>query len=58
MKKPIRNRIVEHVQVRAGELVPHPLNYRLHPAQQRAALIASYEEVACWGFACRMAGFS
>ena len=35
MKKPIRNRIVEHVQVRAGDLLPHPLNYRRHPAGQR-----------------------
>jgi hypothetical protein len=54
MKKPIRNRIVEHVQVRAGDLLPHPLNYRRHPAGQRAALAASFEEV---GFARSLLGY-
>jgi hypothetical protein len=54
MKKPIRNRIVEHVQARAGDLLPHPLNYRLHPDQHRAALAASYEEV---GFARSLLGY-
>jgi hypothetical protein len=44
----IRNRIKEHRRVRAGDLVPHELNYRLHPEQQKAALQALYEEV---GFA-------
>lgn len=52
--KPIRNRIVEHVQVRAGDLVPHPLNFRRHPAAQRNALVASYEEI---GFARSLLGF-
>jgi hypothetical protein len=51
---PIRNRIVEHVQVRAGDLVPHPLNFRRHPPEQRAALTASYQEV---GFARSLLGF-
>jgi hypothetical protein len=41
----IRNRIVGHAQVRAGDLVPHPLNYRRHPARQRAALRDSLEEL-------------
>ena len=50
----IRNRIVEHVVVRAGDLAPHPLNFRRHPAAQRAALAASYEEV---GFARSLLGF-
>lgn len=54
MKKPIRNRIVEHVQVRAGDLLPHPLNFRRHPAGQRNALAASYEEV---GFARSLLGY-
>lgn len=54
MKPTIRNRIVEHVTVRAGDLVPHPLNYRRHPAGQRAALEASYQEV---GFARSLLGF-
>ncbi|MBL8799965.1 MAG: hypothetical protein JNM56_39145 [Planctomycetia bacterium] len=52
--KPIRNRIVEHVRVRAGDLQPHPLNFRRHPAGQRNALIASYEEV---GFARSLLGY-
>jgi hypothetical protein len=48
MPAPIRNRIKGHRRVRAGDLVPHELNYRLHPEGQRAALEALYEEV---GFA-------
>lgn len=52
--KPIRNRIVEHVVVRAGELLPHPRNFRRHPSRQRAALAASYEEV---GFARSLLGY-
>lgn len=42
------NRIKEHRQVRAGDLVPHPLNPRTHPGQQKEALQALYKEV---GFA-------
>jgi hypothetical protein len=49
----IRNRIVEHVRIRAGELVPHPYNYRRHPARQRAALASSLQEV---GFARSLLG--
>jgi hypothetical protein len=52
--KTIRNRIVEHVVVRAGDLVPHPLNWRRHPRKQRAALLASYAEV---GFARSLLGY-
>ncbi len=48
MVEPIRNRIKGHRRVRAGELVPHELNFRLHPQLQRAALEALYREV---GFA-------
>jgi hypothetical protein len=40
-----RNRIKRHVRVRAGDLVPHELNPRLHPDAQRAALAALYREV-------------
>ncbi len=54
MKPAVRNRIVAHVTVRAGDLVPHPLNFRRHPTGQRAALQASYEEV---GFARSLLGF-
>jgi hypothetical protein len=48
MAEPICHRIKAHRRVRASDLVPHELNYRLHPAGQRAALLALYEEV---GFA-------
>jgi hypothetical protein len=44
----IRNRIKGHRRVRAGDLVPHELNFRLHPESQRAALAALYQEI---GFA-------
>jgi hypothetical protein len=48
MSVPIRNRIKGHRRVRAGDLLPHELNYRLHPELQRAALEALYRKV---GFA-------
>jgi hypothetical protein len=48
MPEPIRNRIQGHRRVRAGDLVPHEWNYRLHPEGQRAALEALYRDV---GFA-------
>jgi hypothetical protein len=41
----IRNRIVGHANVRAGDLLPHPLNYRRHPARQRQALADSLDEL-------------
>src|SRR5436305_5718975 len=44
----IRNRIKEHRRVRAGDLVPHEWNFRVHPELQRDALRALYAEV---GFA-------
>src|SRR5205807_6379025 len=34
-----------HRRVRAGDLVPHELNFRLHPDVQRAALEALYAEI-------------
>lgn len=45
---PVRNRIVRHARVRAGDLLPHELNPRRHPGAQRRALLALYHEV---GFA-------
>ena len=48
MQHPIRNRIKSHRRLRAGDLVPHEWNFRLHPEEQRAALLALYHEV---GFA-------
>jgi hypothetical protein len=48
MSAPVRNRIKGHRRVRAGDLVPHELNFRLHPDLQRDALRALYAEV---GFA-------
>jgi hypothetical protein len=43
-----RNRIVRHVRVRAGALVPHELNPRVHTEAQRRALAKLYDEI---GFA-------
>lgn len=48
MTTPIRNRIKCHRRVRAGDLVPHEWNFRMHPDLQRSALAALYREV---GFA-------
>jgi hypothetical protein len=48
MSTPIRNRIKGHRRIRAGDLLPHEWNFRLHPDGQRAALEALYAEV---GFA-------
>jgi len=48
MQEPIRNRIKGHRRVRAGDLIPHELNFRLHPDVQRSALESLYQEV---GFA-------
>jgi hypothetical protein len=48
MSDTIRNRIKAHRRVRAGDLVPHEFNYRLHGSVQRDALQALYREV---GFA-------
>src|SRR5438552_12674038 len=48
MSESIRNRIKGHRRVRAGDLVPHEWNFRLHPELQRAALAVLYREV---GFA-------
>ncbi len=36
----IRNRIKGHRRVRAGDLVPHEWNFRVHPEMQRGALLA------------------
>ena len=44
----IKSRIIEHVVVRAGDLVPHELNPRRHSQEQREALHDLYEEI---GFA-------
>jgi hypothetical protein len=54
MTPTIRNRIIDHVAVRAGDLVPHPLNFRRHPQHQREALAASLQEV---GFARSLLGY-
>src|ERR1700732_4599698 len=44
----MRNRIKTHLRLRAGELVPHELNPRVHTDAQRAALAMLYDEI---GFA-------
>jgi hypothetical protein len=45
MPDPIRNRIKSHRRIRAGDLVPHEWNFRLHPELQKLALQALYREV-------------
>src|SRR5258706_15283556 len=54
MSATIRNRIKAHRRVRAGDLVAHKFNFRSHPAHQRAALEALYQEV---GFARSLLAF-
>jgi hypothetical protein len=54
MTPAVRNRIKAHVRVRAGAVVPHELNPRLHPDAQRRALEALYREV---GFARSLLAF-
>ncbi|MFL5245058.1 MAG: ParB N-terminal domain-containing protein [Gemmataceae bacterium] len=53
-KPPIRNRIIDHITVRAGDLVPHPHNFRRHPDRQSQALADSFEEI---GFARSLVGY-
>jgi len=48
MPKPLRNRIKDHRLVRAGDLVPHPLNWRNHPQEQQQTLRDLYATI---GFA-------
>jgi hypothetical protein len=48
------NRIKSHRKVRAGDLVPHEWNFRLHGGDQSAALDATYREV---GFARSLLAF-
>src|SRR6202165_2827571 len=54
MSDAIRNRIKSHRRVRAGDLLVHELNFRLHPELQRAAMQAIYEQV---GFARSLLAF-
>ena len=44
----MRNRIIQHVRIRAGDLVPHELNPRVHSDAQARALQMLYDEI---GFA-------
>lgn len=44
----IRNRIKGHITIRAGDLVPHELNPRVHSDEQREALKGLFSEI---GFA-------
>ena len=45
MSDNIRDRVTELVRVRAGDLVPHPTNWRTHPPEQRAAYEGMLREV-------------
>lgn len=51
----IRNRISKHVKIRAGDLVPHELNPRVHNDDQKEALNALYQEI---GFARSLLGYT
>ena len=42
---PIRDRIVEFTRVKASDLSPHPQNWREHPGNQRAAMLAIFDEI-------------
>ncbi|MFN0054236.1 MAG: hypothetical protein ACKV0T_18830 [Planctomycetales bacterium] len=44
---PFRNRVRELRHIPAGELLPHPRNWRIHPPRQRALLSAAMEEIGC-----------
>lgn len=44
-KKPVMDRVVELVRVRAGDLVSNPANWRRHPEHQRAALRGVLREI-------------
>lgn len=41
----VRDRIKDLRRVRAGELLPHPLNWRTHPERQQAAMAAALDEL-------------
>lgn len=49
MSEPLRNRIVGFERVPASSLVPHPQNWRTHPARQREALAALLDSVGFTG---------
>jgi hypothetical protein len=42
--KSFKSRPREYIEMRAGDIVPHPLNPRIHSADQRQALEASLEQ--------------
>lgn len=46
---PVRNRVKELKQVRAGDLVAHAKNYRVHPPEQERALRAALTEIGMAG---------
>lgn len=46
---PWRNRIVGHAELPPGDLVPNPLNWRTHPAEQQRALAGALAEVGWVG---------
>lgn len=42
---PIKNRVVEHLLVKASELLAHPLNFRKHPDRQKKLLRQNLTEI-------------
>lgn len=50
MAKPkTRNRVKDLRKVRAGDLIPHPENWRIHGAEQKAGLRAALERIGYAG---------
>ncbi|MCI0358299.1 MAG: hypothetical protein L0211_07440 [Planctomycetaceae bacterium] len=47
----IRNRVKKLQQIRAGDLVPHPRNFRTHSQEQRATIRAVFAEIGFAGAA-------
>ena len=41
-RREVRDRVVELLRVRAGDLVANPGNWRRHPQRQRAALVLRF----------------
>ncbi len=44
-RRMVRDRVVELIRVRAGELTPNPANWRRHPERQRSALRGLLREI-------------
>ncbi len=50
----IRDRIVDFQRVRAGDILPHPLNWRKHDKRQREYVAVCLERLAGLGLSPRL----